>query len=174
MIRFERLPSFRVHPGFDLFSGWLVARIFLLSFPQPALVFSAFSPSSLGHDALRTIVALRDWRGAASDVSRKGDDSPIQYVVGGNQELCYIVAEHFDRSSHMAKTPRKPPPPPKTSRKVKHEAGVGLAAPARLSNRQVQSLAGSVEAHIEPRRKTRPSPPKKPSGGGTVKNAKRR
>ena len=51
----------------------------------------------------------------------------------------------------MAKTPRKSPPSPKTSRKVKHEAGVGLADPARLSNRQVQSLAGSVEAHIEPR-----------------------
>lgn len=67
----------------------------------------------------------------------------------------------------MAKTPRKSPPSPKTSRKVKHEAGVGLADPARLSNRQVQSLAGSVEAHIEPRRKTRPSPPKKTSGGGS-------
>jgi hypothetical protein len=74
----------------------------------------------------------------------------------------------------MAKTPRKSPPSPKTSRKVKHEAGIGLADPTRLSNTQVQSLAGSVEAHIEPRRNNRPSPPKKPSGGGTGKNAKRR
>jgi len=40
---------------------------------------------------------------------------------------------------------------PKTSRKVKREAGIGLKNPKRLSNRQVQSLAGSVESHIEPR-----------------------
>jgi len=40
---------------------------------------------------------------------------------------------------------------PKTSRKVKREMGVGLAHPQRLTDRQVQSLAGSVGAHIEPR-----------------------
>jgi hypothetical protein len=76
----------------------------------------------------------------------------------------------------MAKTPRKPPmpPSPKTSRKVKHEMGVGLADPTQLSKKQVQSLAGSVGAHIEPRRNNRPSPPKKPSGGGAGKTPKRR
>jgi hypothetical protein len=51
---------------------------------------------------------------------------------------------------------------PKTSRKVEHEAGVGLKNPKRLSDRQVQSLAGSVEAHIEPRRTGRG---KSPRGG---------
>jgi hypothetical protein len=77
----------------------------------------------------------------------------------------------------MAKTPRKPPmpPSPKTSRKVKREMGIGLANPAQLSDKQVQSLAGSVGSHIEPRGNNRPSPPKKPSGGGGAgTKAKRR
>jgi hypothetical protein len=52
---------------------------------------------------------------------------------------------------------------PKTSRKVKHEAGIGLKNPTRLSDRQVRSLAGSVEAHIEPRGTGRR---KAPRGGG--------
>ena len=72
----------------------------------------------------------------------------------------------------MAKT--RMPPSPKTARKVKREAGIGLADPSRLSNRQVQSLAGSVEAHIEPRRNNRTSPPKKPSGRGAGNKTKRR
>jgi hypothetical protein len=67
----------------------------------------------------------------------------------------------------MAKT--RMPLSPSTSRKVKREAGIGLADPTRSSNRQVQSLAGSVEAHIEPRQKTRTSLPKKPGGRGASK-----
>lgn len=43
--------------------------------------------------------------------------------------------------------------PPATSRKVKHEAGLGLAKPTALTPKQRQSLAGSVAAHIEPRGK---------------------
>jgi hypothetical protein len=62
----------------------------------------------------------------------------------------------------MARMPRKSPPSPKTSRKIKHEAGIGLADPARLSNKQVQSLAGSVEAHIEPRRNEGRCPSRSP------------
>ena len=48
----------------------------------------------------------------------------------------------------------KPPaaPAPITSPKIKHLAGIGLATPSKLSNKQVQELAASVEAHIEPRR----------------------
>jgi hypothetical protein len=52
---------------------------------------------------------------------------------------------------------------PKTSRKIKREMGVGLANPQRLTDRQVQSLAGSVGAHIEPRRTGQR---KSPRGGG--------
>lgn len=53
------------------------------------------------------------------------------------------------------------PPAPLTSPRVKHLAGVGLKTPSKLSNKQIQELAGSVEAHIEPRRGQHP-PPKKP------------
>jgi len=35
-----------------------------------------------------------------------------------------------------------------TSQRIKHLAGVGLKTPSKLSNKQVQELAGSVEAHI--------------------------
>lgn len=41
----------------------------------------------------------------------------------------------------------------KTSSKVKHEAGIALAKPRALTKKQVQSLAGAVEAHIQPRKK---------------------
>ncbi len=41
---------------------------------------------------------------------------------------------------------------PITSRGIKHIAGVGLAIPSKLTTRQVQKLAASVEAHIEPRK----------------------
>lgn len=44
---------------------------------------------------------------------------------------------------------------PKTSRKIKHEAGVGLKKPSKLTNKQVRSLAGSVESHIEPRKRSK-------------------
>ena len=40
---------------------------------------------------------------------------------------------------------------PNTGRGIKHLAGRGLKNPQKLTNRQVQQLAGSVEAHIEPR-----------------------
>jgi hypothetical protein len=40
-------------------------------------------------------------------------------------------------------------PPPKTSRPVKHEAGEAL----RGGNKTERSLAGSVERHIEPRKR---------------------
>jgi hypothetical protein len=43
--------------------------------------------------------------------------------------------------------------PPKTPQKVKHEGGIGLKKPGALTPKQVRSLAGSVEAHIEPRGK---------------------
>jgi len=46
-------------------------------------------------------------------------------------------------------------PEPITSRKIKRLAGIGLKTPSKLSNEQVQELAASVEAHIEPRRKRR-------------------
>lgn len=44
-------------------------------------------------------------------------------------------------------------PAPVTSPKIKHIAGVGMKTPTKLSTKQVQELAASVEAHIEPRRK---------------------
>jgi len=44
-------------------------------------------------------------------------------------------------------------PSPITSPRIKHLAGKGLRAPSTLTNKQVQELAASVEAHIEPRRK---------------------
>ncbi len=40
---------------------------------------------------------------------------------------------------------------PKTSKHVKRDAGIGLRRPKALTDKQVQSLAGSVESHIEPR-----------------------
>lgn len=49
--------------------------------------------------------------------------------------------------------PKKyPPAEPITSRQIKHIAGVGLKTPSKLTTKQVQKLAASVEAHIEPRR----------------------
>ena len=52
--------------------------------------------------------------------------------------------------------PRSKPitnPAPITASKIKHIAGVGMKTPSKLTTRQVQELAASVEAHIEPRRK---------------------
>jgi hypothetical protein len=43
-------------------------------------------------------------------------------------------------------------PEPITSPKIKRLAGIGLATPSKLSPKQVQELAASVEAHIEPRK----------------------
>ena len=57
----------------------------------------------------------------------------------------------------MAKTPSKPP---STSPTVKHLGGVGMKTPKKLAPKQVQKLAASVEAHIEPRGKKK-KPPKK-------------
>jgi len=42
-------------------------------------------------------------------------------------------------------------PLPVTSPKIAHIAGVGLATPSKLTNKQIQELAASVERHIEPR-----------------------
>lgn len=47
----------------------------------------------------------------------------------------------------MAKNP--PTPPPITSPRIKHLAGVGLKTPSKLTNKQTQELAGSVERHIQ-------------------------
>jgi hypothetical protein len=44
-------------------------------------------------------------------------------------------------------------PSPITSPKIKHIAGVGMKTPSKLTTKQVQELAASVEAHIEPRKK---------------------
>ena len=44
------------------------------------------------------------------------------------------------------------PPAPLTSPTIKHIAGVGMKAPSTLTTKQIQRLAASVEAHIEPRR----------------------
>jgi len=43
---------------------------------------------------------------------------------------------------------------PITSRKIKGIAGRGLEAPSTLTTKQVQELAASVMAHIEPRKPT--------------------
>jgi len=53
----------------------------------------------------------------------------------------------------MSKSKRITSPAPITSPKIKHIAGKGLKAPSTLTTRQVQELAASVEAHIEPRKK---------------------
>jgi hypothetical protein len=57
-----------------------------------------------------------------------------------------------------------PPAEPITSRAIKHIAGVGLKTPSKLTTRQVQKLAASVESHIEPRRQGRRLTPR---GGST-------
>jgi hypothetical protein len=44
-------------------------------------------------------------------------------------------------------------PAPITSPRIKHLAGIGLKTPSKLTNKQTQELAGSVEAHIQPRHK---------------------
>lgn len=44
------------------------------------------------------------------------------------------------------------PPAPITSTRVKHLAGEGLKRPSQLSTKQVRELAGSVLAHVEPRK----------------------
>ena len=51
----------------------------------------------------------------------------------------------------------KPPviPSPLTSPKIRHIAGKGLEKPSTLSTKQVRELAGSVMAHIEPRKPTK-------------------
>jgi hypothetical protein len=49
-------------------------------------------------------------------------------------------------------TTMKRPPAPITSPKIASIAGKGLRAPSTLTTKQVQELAASVEAHIEPRR----------------------
>jgi hypothetical protein len=54
-------------------------------------------------------------------------------------------------SSAMARKTPPCDPSPLTSRTIKHLAGKGLRAPSTLSTKQVQKLAASVEAHIEPR-----------------------
>lgn len=43
--------------------------------------------------------------------------------------------------------------PTKTSKPIKHIAGEGLSKPGKLTKKEVQSLAGSVEAHVQPRKK---------------------
>lgn len=43
----------------------------------------------------------------------------------------------------------------KTGKNIKTEAGKGLKSPGSLTKKQVQSLAGSVESHIQPRAKTK-------------------
>ena len=53
----------------------------------------------------------------------------------------------------MTKKTPPPPPSPLTSPTIKHIAGKGLKAPSTLTTKQVQKLAASVEAHIEPRKK---------------------
>jgi hypothetical protein len=50
-------------------------------------------------------------------------------------------------------TPKKPIiPAPVTSPKIQRIAGIGLKTPSKLTNKQIQSLAASVEAHKEPRK----------------------
>ncbi|QVN21010.1 hypothetical protein [Burkholderia pyrrocinia] len=42
-----------------------------------------------------------------------------------------------------------------TSKAVKHAAGEALRKPTSVTKKQVQKLAGSVEAHIQPRNKAK-------------------
>ena len=53
----------------------------------------------------------------------------------------------------MGKKLTPPKPAPITSPRIKHLAGIGLKTPSKLTNKQTQELAGSVEAHIQPRHK---------------------
>ena len=46
-------------------------------------------------------------------------------------------------------------PAPITSPRIKSIAGQGLKAPSTLTTAQVRALAASVEAHIEPRHKSK-------------------
>lgn len=55
-----------------------------------------------------------------------------------------------------------PPAEPITSRSIKRIAGLGLKTPSKLSTKQVQELAASVEAHIRPRKRGR-----QPAPGGS-------
>jgi hypothetical protein len=57
------------------------------------------------------------------------------------------MMNHHNGGPIMAKAPEK------TGSKVKAEAGKGLSKPGSLTKKQVQSLAGSVAAHIQPRAK---------------------
>jgi hypothetical protein len=41
----------------------------------------------------------------------------------------------------------------KTTKAVKHIAGEGLKKPGKLTKKEVQKIAGSVESHIQPRGK---------------------
>ncbi|MFL9859465.1 hypothetical protein PQR72_27660 [Paraburkholderia madseniana] len=43
--------------------------------------------------------------------------------------------------------------PTKTGKSVKHIAGEALKKPASITKKEVQKLAASVEAHIQPRGK---------------------
>lgn len=57
--------------------------------------------------------------------------------------------------------PRSKPiasPAPITAPRIKHIAGVGMKTPSKLTTKQVQELAASVEAHIEPRGKKKRGP----------------
>ncbi|WP_145956451.1 hypothetical protein [Burkholderia pseudomallei] len=45
--------------------------------------------------------------------------------------------------------------PTKTGKEVKHLAGEGLTKPGKLTKKEVQKISGSVEAHIQPRGKTK-------------------
>jgi len=51
------------------------------------------------------------------------------------------------------KTAPHRPPAPLTSPKIKRIAGIGMVTPSKLTTKQVQELAASVEAHVEPRKK---------------------
>ena len=72
--------------------------------------------------------------------------------------LLRLIASRIDGAinrvgeDNMARSAPPKFPSPITSPKIKHIAGVGLKTPSKLSNKQVQELAASVEAHIEPRK----------------------
>jgi hypothetical protein len=75
--------------------------------------------------------------------------------VNGTLNFHWLNGPGQNGNFEMAKS--KPPvnPAPLTSPAIRHIAGVGLKAPSTLSTKQVQKLAASVEAHIEPRHKKR-------------------
>jgi hypothetical protein len=62
-----------------------------------------------------------------------------------------ILASRYELEQLMSKKITRPPAPI-TSAKVKRLAGEGLRRPSQLSTKQVQDLAASVMAHIEPRK----------------------